>query len=78
MCKWCYNTAANYFQYFRINAIAPGDLLFGSLYNILIISSEVTGLQNMLFLLRKGRYFIKSLLLLELNDCANFAPTEQK
>jgi len=42
----------------------------------LIISYGVTGLQNML-LLGKGRYFIKSLLLPELNDCANFAPTEQ-
>ena len=55
----------------------PGALLFGNLYNILVISSGVTGLQNMLFLLGEGRYFINSLLLPELNDCAYFTPTEQ-
>ena len=38
----------------------PGALLLGNLCIILLISSGVTGLQNILFLQGNGQYFLKS------------------
>jgi len=56
----------------------PGAVLLGNLCIIRIISSGVTGQQNIPFLHGFGQYLSKSHIPTDLSDCTRDGPTEQK